>query len=34
MSFGFSVRDFIAALELVETVVASKLHEAGGSKSR
>ncbi|KAF7191184.1 Multistep phosphorelay regulator 1 [Pseudocercospora fuligena] len=33
MSFGFSVGDFIAALELVGTVVAS-LRESGGAKSQ
>ena len=33
MSFGFSVGDFIAALELVGTVVAS-LREAGGAKAQ
>lgn len=32
MSFGFSVGDFIAALELVGTVIQS-LREAGGAKS-
>jgi hypothetical protein len=33
MSFGFSVGDFIAALELVGTVVAS-LRESGGAKAQ
>ncbi|KXS95844.1 hypothetical protein AC578_1195 [Pseudocercospora eumusae] len=33
MSFGFSVGDFVAALELVGTVVAS-LRESGGAKSQ